>query len=383
MKTNKMCAIIGDITEYDSLLPLTNKRPVSLLPYDGMYRMVDFTLSNVVDAGINSIYMIFKQGMTQSVFDHIRGGKEWNLNSLPNRFFVHFFQESEYDKDGEEHYYDAIIEYLEKSNSEFTVFIGNKMLYNIDLTEVRDIHKQNPDGVTVVYKKMPKEAIIAEDLVLDISENGEVTSTKEYQETAQDQEIENLFMNIFIVKTDWLINELKQGRSEKVAVSLQECLSKMIETEPTWTYEYTGFLSNIVDIKSYYDANMAMLESKQFMSLLHSSKRIYMKNINAVPTYYSKTCDVKNSQVSPGGLIYGKVEHSILAAKTVIEEGAEMKDSIGMANVVIKKNAVVNYAILDKNVVIEEGVKVIGTEANPVVVKKNAHISEDIIQVEA
>lgn len=108
-----------------------------------------------------------------------------------------------------------------------------------------------------------------------------------------------------------------------------------------------------------------------------------MKNINAVPTYYSKTCDVKNSQVSPGGLIYGKVEHSILAAKTVIEEGAEMKDSIGMANVVIKKNAVVNYAILDKNVVIEEGVKVIGTEANPVVVKKNAHISEDIIQVEA
>ena len=382
MKTNKTCAIIADIKKMDTLLPLTNRRPVSLLPFDGIYRMIDFNLSNVIDADIHSIYMIFNQGMTQSVIDHINGGKEWNLNSLPNRYFMHFFQGLKERNPEEDHYYDSVIEYIQKSDSEFTVFMGNKMLCNLDLSQVRNVHKMHREDITVVYKKMPQEKIAPEDIILDISDNGKVKGITSAQNVIVENEMDNLFMNICIVKSDWLIQELTKWRQNEDIATIEDVLKDAIKTKTTWAFEYTGYLSNIFDIKSYYDANMEMLDSNKFLSLLHSSKKIYMKNINEVPTYYAKTSNVNGSQVAAGCLVYGNVEHSLLSSGTIVKENATISDSIVMAKSTIKKDAIVKYAILDKNVVIEEGVSVIGTPENPIVIKKNAHIVEDMIQME-
>ena len=382
MKTNKTCAILGDINTYEGLLPLTARRPVSLLPFDGIYRMIDFNLSNVIDADIHSIYMIFNQGMTQSVIDHISSGKEWNLSSLPNRYFMHFFQGFEGEKTVDEHYYDAIIEYIQKSDSEFTVFIGNKMLCNLDLGEVRNIHNLHRDDLTVVYKKMPTEQIAKNDILLDIESNGKVKDLSVYDGNTTSEETENLFMNIFIVKSDWLIEELKKGKAVDDTLKIEDIFRDAMKTKTTWAFEYTGYLSNIYDIKSYYDANMDMLDSSKFLSLLHSSKRIYMKNLNGVPTYYSKDSEVINSQLATGCLVYGKVKQSIFSRGAVVRENAVVSDSIIMAKTEIKKDARVEYAIIDKNVIIEEGVRVIGTKDKPIVVEKNAHIMEDLIQTE-
>ncbi|MFY8330919.1 glucose-1-phosphate adenylyltransferase subunit GlgD [Vagococcus carniphilus] len=382
MKTNKTCAILGDINTYEGLLPLTARRPVSLLPFDGIYRMIDFNLSNVIDADIHSIYMIFNQGMTQSVIDHISSGKEWNLSSLPNRYFMHFFQGFEGEKTVDEHYYDAIIEYIQKSDSEFTVFIGNKMLCNLDLGEVRNIHNLHRDDLTVVYKKMPTEQIAKNDILLDIESNGKVKDLSVYDGNTTSEETENLFMNIFIVKSDWLIEELKKGKAVDDTLKIEDIFRDAMKTKTTWAFEYTGYLSNIYDIKSYYDANMDMLDSSKFLSLLHSSKRIYMKNLNGVPTYYSKDSEVINSQLATGCLVYGKVKQSIFSRGAVVRENAVVSDSIIMAKTEIKKDARVEYAIIDKNVIIEEGVRVIGTKGKPIVVEKNAHIMEDLIQTE-
>lgn len=380
MKTNKTCAILADIKKMDALLPLTTRRPVSLLPFDGIYRMIDFNLSNVIDADIHSIYMIFNQGMTQSVIDHISGGKEWNLSSLPNRYFMHFFEGLQEREPEDDHYYDSVIEYIEKSDSEFTVFMGNKMLCNLDLSQVKNVHNMHREDITVVYKKMPKNQISPEDIILDISKNGKVENISTTKNT--ETETDNLFMNICIVKSDWLIQELKKWRTNDGIVTIEDVLKDAMKTKTTWAFEYTGYLSNIFDIKSYYDANMEMLESTKFLSLLHSSKKIYMKNINEVPTYYARSSRVSNSQIAAGCLIYGNVAHSLLSSGTMVNEEAEVNYSIVMAKSTIKKNAIVEYAILDKNVVIEEGVSVIGTAENPIVIRKNAHIVEDVIQME-
>ncbi|MFW7433122.1 hypothetical protein [Vagococcus carniphilus] len=189
-------------------------------------------------------------------------------------------------------------------------------------------------------------------------------------------------MNIFIVKSDWLIEELKKGKAVDDTLKIEDIFRDAMKTKTTWAFEYTGYLSNIYDIKSYYDANMDMLDSSKFLSLLHSSKRIYMKNLNGVPTYYSKDSEVINSQLATGCLVYGKVKQSIFSRGAVVRENAVVSDSIIMAKTEIKKGARVEYAIIDKNVIIEEGVQVIGTKDKPIVVEKNAHIMEDLIQTE-
>lgn len=66
-----MCAILGNVYECPELLPLTEKRPLATLPFDCKYRLIDFNLSNAINANIKSVYMVFNQGTTKSVFDHI------------------------------------------------------------------------------------------------------------------------------------------------------------------------------------------------------------------------------------------------------------------------------------------------------------------------
>ena len=127
MRTNKMCAILGNLHRYKELMPLTESRPLSTLLFDCKYRLLDFNLSSIENANIKQVYMIFNEGETQSVFDHIGGGKEWNLDGVQNRFFIHLFQDSLKQQAAGQEYYYNVIDYLEKSKSEHTVYMGSNI----------------------------------------------------------------------------------------------------------------------------------------------------------------------------------------------------------------------------------------------------------------
>ena len=91
MKIGKYCAILGNALGTHKLDQLVNSRPLATLPFDGKYRLIDFQLSNLVNAGITNICGVFSQKNVPSVLDHIRTGREWGLNSLLNHFFVGFY----------------------------------------------------------------------------------------------------------------------------------------------------------------------------------------------------------------------------------------------------------------------------------------------------
>lgn len=383
MRANEMCAILGNVHEYQDLLPLTEKRPLATLPFDCKYRIIDFNLSNAVNANIKSIYMVFNQGLTQSVFDHIGGGREWHLDSIKSRYFVHFFQDFLKKKAEGKPYYEAAIDYLQKSKSEYTVFMGNKMICSIDLKAVLKIHQQHDSDITVVYKKMPKAEICPRDTILDLAENSVVTGTHTIEEVPSERDLENLSMNIYVAKTQWLIDALTEGQTKGTPVAIQDFFDQAMSYSKTGAYEYTGFLSNIFDIKSYYDANMAMLDSKKFTSLLYSNQKIYTKLKNEMPTYYAPTSEVRNSQFATGCIVEGKVSDSLFSRSALIEKGAEVTGAVVMTNAKIKANAIIKYAILDKNVVVEPGVKIIGSKEKPVVIKKDSHVISDVYGGEA
>lgn len=377
MRANKIAAIISGVYESKELLPLTENRPLSTLPFDCKYRILDFSLSNAVNANIKQVYMIFNQHQTKSVFDHIGGGREWHLDSVDSRFFINFYQEYLQKKAEGLPYYDDAIDFLNKSKSEYTVFMGNRMLCNIDIESVLKIHQQKDVDLTVVYKKMSKEYISAKDVILKI-DDGHVIGYDRFENNRLEDELHNLSMTIFICRTDWLIRQFQEGQLNNSPASMQEFLMDRMNQVRTSAYEYTGFLSNIFDVKSYYDANMAMLDSKKFNSLLYTSQKIYTKLKNEVATYYAPTSVVNNSQFATGCIIEGKVENSLFSRKTFVAKDAEVYDSIVMANVRIQENAFIKNAIVDKNVIIEPGVKIIGTAEKPVVVRKNAHVLNDI-----
>ena len=159
MKTNRMCAFLGNLHNYEGLAPLTDHRPVATLPFDSKYRLIDFNLSSIANANIHSVFMVFNYDESRSVFDHLGGGTEWNLDGINNRFFIHLFeQEAEKLKD-HNGYYDAVIDYLEKAKSKYMVYFSSKVLCNIDLKALLNIHllHEEHSDLTVVYKKCPKK----------------------------------------------------------------------------------------------------------------------------------------------------------------------------------------------------------------------------------
>lgn len=377
MRTNKLCAVLSGIKKFDDLKPLTNKRPLATLPFDCKYRLIDFLLSSIVNASINTIFMIFNEDETLSVFDHLGGGKEWNLDAIQHHYFIHLYQRFLKKKEQGLPYYDKLIDYLQKSKSEYTVVMGSKILCNIDLQAVLKVHQNQNNDITVVYKRVPENRIMASDNLLNISDTGTITGSYLLEDVEERGNSHNLSMEIYLVQTDWLIDLLEKGQKEGAPADLHLIIQSQIQKIKGSAYEYTGYLGNIFDINSYYQVNMDMLEVSKFNSLLYSNKKIYTKLKNEVPTYYAENSQVKNSHFATGCFIEGTVKNSLLSRKTTVSDGAKVEDSIIMANASVGKNAIVKYAILDKNVTVEDGAEVIGTPDNIKVVAKGEVVSKE------
>ncbi|MDR2977363.1 MAG: glucose-1-phosphate adenylyltransferase subunit GlgD [Streptococcaceae bacterium] len=378
--SNKMCAILSNAMTYDKLAPLTTDRPLATLPFDCKYRLIDFPLSSLSNGNVKTVFMVFNQGETQSVFDHIRSGKEWGLDSLSAHMFVYIQQDFERKKDKGLPYFESQINFLKMSNSPYTVLIGSKIIANVDLQAVLKIHQSSDKHITTVYKKMSSSDFEPTDTVVRFDQNNRVYGVdfRQIEEEATVQEFENLSLNTFIVDTDWLIEFIQEMQDKGEYASVSRLLRNHLWDTDTNTYEYTGYISNILDIKSYYDANMAMLEPSNFTSLLYGAKPVYTKIKNEVPTYFSENSWAHRSQFGSGCIVKGVVMDSIISRGTIIESDTIVDKSLVFTSAHIKKGAQVKYAIIDKNVVIE-GVKIEGSAENPIVIPKGAHVTEDII----
>ncbi|OXC06930.1 glucose-1-phosphate adenylyltransferase subunit GlgD [Ligilactobacillus agilis] len=379
MKTNRMCAIIGNEHEYTSLLPLTKHRPLSTLYFDCKYRIMDFALSSVVNANIRNVFMIMNEGRIKSVFDHLGGGREWGLDSIGSYQYISFYQDILRRKAEGKTYFDDVIDYLQKSKASYTVFISNKILANVDLRAVLKIHQAQNNKITAVFKRVARNNIASDDQILTLGENGTVLGTKKFNDLSEKDDTYNLAMGIFIANTDWLIKALDAGQNAGAPTSIEEFLVSELTKVKSSAYEYTGYMSNIYSVKSYYQANMDMLNPEKFNSLLFSSQKVITRTKNEVATYFTEDSEVRRSQFATGCVIKGKVEDSLISRRTVVENGAEVIGSVLMGSANVGENTSVKYAILDKNVTIDANLKIEGTPEKPVVIEKDTHITADVI----
>ena len=374
-----MCAIIGNEHEYTSLLPLTKHRPLSTLYFDCKYRIMDFALSSVVNANIRNVFMIMNEGRIKSVFDHLGGGREWGLDSIGSYQYISFYQDILRRKAEGKTYFDDVIDYLQKSKASYTVFISNKILANVDLRAVLKIHQAQNNEITAAFKRVARNNIASDDQILTLGENGTVLGTKKFNDLSEKDDTYNLAMGIFIANTDWLIKALDAGQNAGAPTSIEEFLVSELTKVKSSAYEYTGYMSNIYSVKSYYQANMDMLNPEKFNSLLFSSQKVITRTKNEVATYFTEDSEVRRSQFATGCVIKGKVEDSLISRRTVVENGAEVIGSVLMGSANVGENTSVKYAILDKNVTIDANLKIEGTPEKPVVIEKDTHVTADVI----
>ncbi|VEI60531.1 glycogen biosynthesis protein [Streptococcus mutans] len=376
MKIDKYSAILGSAIGFPEMEGLTDTRPLANLPFDGKYRLIDFQLSNLANAGIRSIYGIFRGQNIRSIFDHIRSGREWGLNTLLSHYFLGFYNTREDSIYADKDYYDQILTYLKRSGSDQTIYMSCDILCNIDLQQVIHLHNANKRNITVVYKKLPVDIISKANDILEIDETDTVTGR---QESYGSNEFEKMSAGIYIVNTPWLIEQMEKENQKENPQNLRFLLRDLTVSERALAFEYTGYLANISSVKSYYDANMDMLDSQKFNSLLYSNQKVYTKVKNEEATYFAANSTVKNAQFASGSIVKGTVEHSIISRTCYIADNSRVANSIVFPKVTIGEGAVVENAILDKNVKIAPGVTIRGTADKPIVIAKASEIVEDMI----
>ncbi|HET8380711.1 TPA: glucose-1-phosphate adenylyltransferase subunit GlgD, partial [Streptococcus pneumoniae] len=259
MKIDKYSAILGNTVGFHNMSTLTDHRPVASLPFGGKYRLIDFPLSSLANAGVRSVFGIFQQDNISSVFDHIRSGREWGLSTLLSHYYLGIYNTRVESSTVGKEYYQQLLTYLKRSGSNQTVALNCDVLINIDLNQVFHLHSTTKEPITVVYKKLAKKDISEVNAILDVDETDHVLSHKLF-DSKSTAETFNMSTDIFVVDTPWLIEHLEEEAKKEHPEKLRYVLRDLAVKEGAFAYEYTGYLANIHSVKSYYQANIDMLE---------------------------------------------------------------------------------------------------------------------------
>ncbi len=341
-------------------------RPVASMPYLGRYRLVDFALSNMVNAGIRNVGMIMPNNY-RSLVDHVGSGRDWDLDRKNGGLFIMPGTAFGTSRTGARFLIRDLvqnIEFFRKNHEKYVVLSTANFICNVDIKDLIAVHEASEANITVVCKKASCDGNI--DVVTFETENGRVKSMRQGVKFG-----EEAFLDYAIIERELLI-ELLDSFAAVDHLDLFEALNAEYGRFRVMVYEFDGYMKPIFDKASYFKANIDLLDTDVLEELAPQGKReIKTKAHDNAPAKYEPGCKVSNALVAAGDRIYGAVDGSVLGRNVVIEEGASVRNSVIMQGVVVKKGAKVENAIIDKNNVVPAGTELRGTEGDILYLKKN------------
>lgn len=352
---------------------LTSSRPLAAIPIGGRYRVIDFVLSNMVNAGLTNIG-IYTQDKSRSLLHHLESGKPWDLDRKINGLFMFNFNFAD-GKTNDMDLFKDNVDYLYRSKHNNVIFSSSNMICNINYTKAIEYHEKSGSDITIIYKNINNaDSSFSGCNTLNLDDNNNVVSVGK---NIGVKSINNISMDMFIMKKSILLNIINQCVSTGCYKSIKSCIYANTLNFKIKGYEFKGYLECINSTNSYYKANMDMLNPKVNEELFLGAGPIYTKVQDAPPTKYSYESNVSNSLIANGCIIEGTVKNSIISRRVTIHKGAELDGCIILQNCEIKENAKLSRVIIDKNVIVEQNKELKGDLQYPVVIEKNFYCYDE------
>ena len=365
---NNYMAIIFLAEKLDNIRALTKLRPLASVPVGGTYRIIDFALSNLVNAGIRNVGVFAGNEDLNSLTDHIGRGTEWDLDRKKDGIFI-FKQmaDSAYTTDIKR--VKKNMEYFFRSKQDNVIVLSSHMVCNIDLNDVIKSHEASGKDITLVYKNVQQanEKFNSCDSV-KIGENNEIIGIGQNLFFRKD---ENISLEAFVLSKELLIKMICDGIQEGVYYTVRDLVTRNIGKVSINGYEFKGYLACINSTKEYFNFNMDLLRKEVRQDLFNKERSIYTKSKNTPPSLFKESAVVTNSLVANGCIVSGKVTNSILARGAVVEEGAVVEDCILLQDCVVKSGAVLKSIIVDKNNVVKSNERLSASKNYPLVIEKS------------
>lgn len=364
--------VMGIIFANDaSMGDLTDKRTMASVPFGGRYRQVDFALSNMANAGIRHIG-IFSRHNYKSLMNHVGSGEEWGLDLEEGglEFLTPYATSATDSYRGKLESLYSSMDFLHFAQEyEYVVMMDTAVLSNVDLGKVIASHIESGRDLTLVATDGIANGRKQLDLALKLDDNGEVVDMAvDYAAPAGYV----ASMDIFVVSRSYLEKQVR----EHIAHNLYHMDRDLVLGQ--WqknaltvnVYRYDGVALYNESVSEYFANNLALIEKEVRHDLFGANHPIFTKVRDRVPSYYGETCSIEDCIVADGCMLIGNARHSVLFRQVTIAEGADVEDCIIMNNTVVGENCLLRCVILDKDVTIRPGSKLIGTPNAPIIIKR-------------
>lgn len=357
--------IDGDNTD---LKPLLENRSMSTLPFGGRYRLIDFTLSNMVNSGIKHIGVVGSYKYS-SLIDHLGTGKEWSLSRKTQDLSILSGYSSVRYGDAvkisvRDLYYNEM--FLDHNpETEDVIISAPNLITSFDFNPAYKIHKTNNADVTMIFKKVrPSVSLNANDIFLDFNRY-RISSIHPYDESNSDY----AYADMMIIKREVLFNLLEKANAIG-EWDLMDVIRDNIDTLRIFGAPHTGYLSRVNSMKRYREINQDLLDFDVMEELFHGDHQIYTKTKDNHPTNYGPDVSVNHSIVGSGCKIDGKINNSVLFRDSKIGKDSHIDNCIIMQHTVIGDNVTLKNVILDKYCTIRDKATLVGTKDDPIILTK-------------
>ena len=337
---------------------LVGHRAKPAVPFGGIYRIIDFSLSNVMNSGFTKVGVL-TQYKPLSLMSHIGNGEAWDFTGRTRGVKILPPRTGEKDADWYKGTADAIrqnIDFIQDNPSDQVVVLSGDHIYRMDFDAMVSYHQHKKADITIGMMVVPKRdihqfgagIINAENRVIDWEEKPAVPRT-------------NLAsMGIYVFDTKYLLRTL--GRDRKEADFGMDIIPRAINEDRVFAYPFYGYWRDVGTIQSYWETNMDIIREDSGISPeeweIRSNQEYGGRPMDRAPVRFFSGSKVSSSMIASGCIIEGTVINSVLSPGVHVRKGAIVSNSVIFHDSSIGECATVDLAICDKRVHIGAGTRV-------------------------
>ncbi|MCP2014100.1 glucose-1-phosphate adenylyltransferase [Deinococcus sp. HSC-46F16] len=361
----KVLAIVLAGGKGSRLAPLTTERAKPAVPFLGTYRLIDFSLSNLVHSGVQDVWVV-EQYLPHGLNDHLSGGRPWDLDRTRGGLVVMPPFSSPENEDGEfaqgnAHALAQHVPLMREFAPDVVLVMSADHIYKLDYSDVIREHVRREASVTMVTTDLGDEAQATRFGNVRADAEGKVT---EFAYKPDEPLGKTVTAEVFVYDAAILMDTLEElERQGEVGDYGEELLPALVARGDAYAFPLEGYWMDVGTLDAYMQTHQDFLDGQGF-PLDTPDWPFITSSIARPPTRIHGSARMDHTYVCGGAVIAGEVLGSVIGPNAVVEEGASVRDSIVQPGAVVKAGARVNRAIVDQGAVVEADAVIGGEEAD-------------------
>ncbi|UCG30336.1 MAG: glucose-1-phosphate adenylyltransferase [candidate division WOR-3 bacterium] len=329
---------------------LVSKRAKPALPFGAIYRIIDFTLSNIANSHID-VVGVLTQYKPLSLMEHLDGGRPWDLFGRTRLVEILPPKTGEEISDWYKGTSDAIyqnIGFIDDFGPELVLIVSGDHIYSMDYNELITFHREHQAEATICLVRVPPEDV-QHFGIAETDGKGRINSWIEKPKSSKS----NLAsMGVYLFNRSRLVEMLNRAARSGGTDFARDIIPPLLKRKRVFGYVFNGYWRDVGTIQAYWQTNMDMLQPDSGLDVKNWNIKTNLAAKGEVgdrpSTYIARASSVANSLIARGCVIQGKVSNSVLSPGVSVGKGAEIIDSIIFHDTTIGARSLVQSSIIDK-----------------------------------